>query len=157
WGEAVNYDGAGSGAVRSFVLENVRMWLEDYRLDGLRLDAVHAIYDSGPAHILTEIQRTADEVARRRGWPAHVIAESDLNDVKLLRRPEEGGWGVEGQWSDDFHHAVHAFLTGEHHGYYADYGRPEDLSRVLEEPFLLNGVWSRHRGRHHGTAAKGFP
>jgi maltooligosyltrehalose trehalohydrolase len=155
WGEAVHYDGPGSAAVRTFVSENARTWLEDYHLDGLRLDAVHAIYDSGPIHILTEIQRTADAVARRRGWPAHVVAESDLNDVKLLRPTEEGGWGVECQWSDDFHHAVHAFLTGERHGYYADYGRAEDLAHVFREPFLLDGRWSQHRGRHHGTPAAG--
>jgi maltooligosyltrehalose trehalohydrolase len=157
WGPAVNFDGPGSAAVRAFVLENVRTWLEDYRLDGLRVDAVHAIRDAGPVHILTEIQRSADEVERRRSWPAHVFAESDLNDVKLLRPTAEGGWGVAGQWSDDFHHGVHAFLTGERQGCYVDYGRPDDVARALREPFLLDGAWSRHRGRHHGTPAGGQP
>ncbi len=157
WGDAVNYDGEGSAGVRAFVLGNVRTWLEDYRLDGLRLDAVHAIYDSGPVHVLTEIQRLADAVARRRGWPAHVVAESDLNDVTLLRPPAEGGRGVACQWSDDFHHAVHAFFAGERHGYYVDYGRPEHVARVLETPFLLDGCWSLFRGRRHGTPSGDLP
>jgi maltooligosyltrehalose trehalohydrolase len=157
WGGAFNYDDAGCDAVRDFVRGNVRLWLEDYRVDGLRLDAVHAIFDASPTHILREIKAVAEEVERRRGWPAHVVAESDLNDVRLLLPPEQGGHGLDGQWGDDFHHAVHTWLTGESQGYYADYGRLEDLPRAFEQPFLYDGRYSSHRGRRHGGPSGGLP
>jgi maltooligosyltrehalose trehalohydrolase len=157
WGEAVNYDGPGSDPVRDYVLDNVRLWLTDYHIDALRLDAVQAIYDLGPRHILRAIKAAADEAADRRGRPALVIAESDLNDPRLLRPPEQGGYGLDAQWSDDFHHAVHAYLTGERRGYYADFGRPEDLAAVLERPFLFDGKFSRHRDRTHGAPAGDLP
>jgi maltooligosyltrehalose trehalohydrolase len=155
WGPAFNYDDAGCDAVRDFVLDNARVWLGEYHFDGLRLDAVHAIFDLGPRHILRELQEAADEVGRRRGWPAHLVAESDLNDVRLLLPPGRGGYGLGTQWSDDFHHAVHAFLTGERQGYYEDYGDVNDLARAFGRPFLFDGVYSRHRGRRHGSSAAG--
>jgi maltooligosyltrehalose trehalohydrolase len=157
WGSAINYDGAGSDAVRDYILDNVRMWVEEYHVDGLRLDAVHAIFDFGPVHILRAIKEAADDSARRRGWPVHVIAESDLNDVRLLLPPKRGGYGLDAQWSDDFHHAVHTYLTGERQGYYEDFGDVEDLARVLEEPFLYTGRYSRHRDRRHGAPSGGLP
>jgi maltooligosyltrehalose trehalohydrolase len=157
WGDAVNYDGAGSDAVRDFVLDNVRMWLDEFRIDGLRSDAVHAIYDLGARNILRAIQETADECGRRRGWPAHLIAESDLNDPKLLLPPERGGYGLSGQWSDDFHHAVHALLTGERQGYYADFGGRDNLAAVMREPFLYAGRYSPFRDRKHGAPAADLP
>ena len=157
WGQAVNYDDRGNDAVRAFVLDNVRLWIEEYHVDGLRLDAVHAIYDRSPYHILQAIKDTADAAARRLGRQVHVVAESDLNDVRLLLPPERGGYGLDAQWSDDFHHLVHTCLTGERQGYYADYGRREDWPRLLEETFIYNGCYSPHRGRRHGAPSQGVP
>jgi maltooligosyltrehalose trehalohydrolase len=157
WGSAVNYDGAGSDPVRAYVLDNVRLWVEEFHADGLRLDAVHAIFDSSPRHILRAVKEAADDAARRVGRAVTVIAESDLNDVRLLLPPQRGGYGLDGQWSDDFHHAVHAYLTGERHGYYQDFGPAEDLAKVLVEPFLVAGVYSPHRDRTHGAPSEGLP
>lgn len=156
WGPAVNVDGPGSEAVRAYITDNVRMWIHDYHMDGLRLDAVHAIYDFGATHILREIKQAADEAAQGRDYPAYIIAESDLNDVRILRPPAQGGYGLDGQWSDDFHHAVHTLLTGERQGYYADYGDPEDLCHALEHTFVLDGRFSSHRNRCHGAPASGL-
>jgi maltooligosyltrehalose trehalohydrolase len=157
WGAAVNYDGRGSHAVREFILDNVRMWLEEYRFDGLRLDAVHAIYDLGARHILQDIKETADSVARERGRQIHIVAESDLNDIRLLLPPQKGGYGIDAQWSDDFHHLMHVALTGERQGYYEDYGAPEQFPQLLESTFVLNGCYSAHRGRRHGGPDGGLP
>jgi maltooligosyltrehalose trehalohydrolase len=151
WGTAINYDGAGSDAVRDFVIDNARLWIADCHIDGLRLDAVHAILDLSPVHILRDIKDAVAEVGRRAGRAVHVIAESDLNDPRLLLRPERGGHGLDAQWSDDFHHAIHALLTGERHGYYQDYGRAEDVAHSLEEPFLYAGRYSPFRDRRHGA------
>jgi maltooligosyltrehalose trehalohydrolase len=151
WGQAFNYDGAGSDPVRDFVVDNVRMWLEEFHLDGLRLDAVHAVYDLGARHILRAVQETADEAGRRGDRAVHVVAESDLNDPRLLLPPEQGGYGLSAQWSDDFHHALHAFFTGERQGYYQDFGRLQDLPRVLQRPFLYAGDYSPFRDRRHGA------
>src|SRR5262249_52147289 len=136
WGLAVNYDGTDCGPVREFVLDNVRMWMEEFHFDGLRLDAVHAIFDLGARHILREIEEVAEDVGSRRDWPAIIVAESDLNDPRILNSPERGGHGLDAQWSDDFHHAIHAFLAGERAGYYADFGEADQLAKVFECPFL---------------------
>ena len=157
WGSAVNYDGAGCDAVRDFILDNARMWLEEFRFDGLRLDAVHAIYDLGPRPILRAIKEVANDVEARTGRLKHVIAESDLNDVRLLLPPECGGCGLDAQWSDDFHHIVHTHLTGERQGYYADYGLIEDFVTVLSETFIYGGRHSEHRGRRHGAPVGDLP
>jgi maltooligosyltrehalose trehalohydrolase len=150
WGQAINYDDAGSDAVRAFVVDNVRMWIRDFHVDGLRVDAVHAVYDFSARHILSEIKEAADVEAARLGRPVHVIAESDLNDVRLIDSPEDGGYGLDAQWSDDFHHAVHAFLTGERTRYYADFGRPEQIVKALNHSFVYDGAYSRFRDRRHG-------
>jgi maltooligosyltrehalose trehalohydrolase len=157
WGAAMNFDGRGSDPVRAFVLDNVRQWIRDYRVDGLRLDAVHAIYDFSARHILREIKEAADDESRRLGRPVHVIAESNLNDVRLLDPPERGGYGLDAQWSDDFHHCVHTLLTGENTGYYADFGRPEQLVKALNETFVYDGRCSVFRGRRHGAPAGDHP
>ena len=157
WGRAVNYDDRGCDAVRAFVLDNVRMWLEDYHVDGLRLDAVHAIFDASPRHILGDIQDTASAIASRLGRQVHIVAESDLNDVRLLLPPERGGYGLAAQWNDDFHHTVHAYLTGERQGYYVDYGRVQDFPTVFEETFVLQGSYSVHRDRCHGAPIADLP
>ncbi len=157
WGSAVNYDDRGSDAVREFVLDNVRMWIREYRFDGLRLDAVHAIYDFGARHILRDIKETADAAAQELGRQVHIVAESDLNDVRLLRPPREGGYGLDAQWSDDFHHLVHATLTGERQGYYEDYGTTGQFPQLLNSTFVLNGCYSAYRDRRHGGPDAGLP
>jgi maltooligosyltrehalose trehalohydrolase len=157
WGAALNYDSSGCDQVRDFIIDNARMWVEEFHFDGLRLDAIHAIYDFSPHHILQAIKESVDESGRRLGRPVHVIAESDLNDIRLLLPPERGGLILDAQWSDDFHHAVHAYLTGERQGYYEDFGRAQDLARVLQEPFLYSGSFSRHRNRRHGAPSGNLP
>ncbi|HYO10222.1 MAG TPA: malto-oligosyltrehalose trehalohydrolase [Tepidisphaeraceae bacterium] len=155
WGKAVNYDDAGSDAVRDLVLDNVRTWLADFHLDGLRLDAVHAIYDLGARHILRSIREAADGVSQQGGPQGgrqiHIIAESDQNDPRLVADAERGGHGIDAQWSDDFHHAVHALLTGERRGYYSEYGDPAQVARALENPFVFAWQYSPHRKRKHGA------
>jgi maltooligosyltrehalose trehalohydrolase len=155
WGSAVNFDGPGSDAVRGFVLQNARMWVAEYHADGLRLDACHAIYDTGATHILQEVGEVARAAAGGRA--VHVIAESDLNDARLLLPADRGGYGLDGQWADDFHHAVHVHLTGERHGYYADFGGPDDLPGVLADPYLYAGRYSPCRDRRHGGPSAGLP
>lgn len=157
WGDGMNYDDGGSDAVRGLVLAGVRQWIRDFHVDGLRLDAVHAIHDYSPRHLLADIKLAADEEANKRGRPVHVIAESDLNDVRLLRPLEEGGYNLDAQWSDDFHHCVHCLLTGERNGYYADYPEPKtQLVKALNETFVYDGCYSGVRCRRHGAAAGGF-
>jgi maltooligosyltrehalose trehalohydrolase len=156
WGDAVNYDRAGCDAVRDFVLDNVRMWLEEFHFDGLRLDAADTIFDLGAHHILRAIKEVADAVGERRGWPAVVMAESDLNDPRMLYPAERGGHGLDAQWMDDYHHAAHAFLSGERHGYYSDFGEALQLARVLEQPYLYAGEYSPFRDRKHGARAEGL-
>jgi maltooligosyltrehalose trehalohydrolase len=150
WGDALNFDGPGSDQVRRFFIENARNWLREYHLDGFRLDAVHAIYDISATHFLEELAETIHSDARLRGVPAMIIAESDLNDPKVIRSPELGGWGHDGQWADDFHHALHAVLTGERDGYYVDYGEMSHLIDTLRTGYRFTGQYSQHRGRHHG-------
>jgi maltooligosyltrehalose trehalohydrolase len=156
WGSAVNYDGPSCDPVRNFVINNAQMWLEEFHLDGLRVDAVHAIYDFGARHILGAINEKAADVRRRAGRIVHVIAESDLNDPRLLLPAESGGYETDGQWADDFHHAIHAYLTGERRGYYSDFGAPRQIAKVFESPFLYAGHYSPHRERSHGAPADGL-
>ncbi len=151
WGPAFNFDSAGCDFAREFVLDNVQLWLEEYHFDGLRLDAVHSIFDFSAHHILQAIKETANEVARRTGRRLHIVAESNLNDVRMLRDPSAGGFGLDAQWNDDFHHTVHAYLTGERQGYYADFGKLEDFPRLLERTFILEGQYSAYRDRKHGA------
>ncbi len=157
WGSAINYDDAGSDPVRRFMCDNARMWIEEFHVDGLRLDAVHAIYDLGARHLLQAIKETAEAAAARAGRQVHIVAESDLNDPRLLLPPERGGYGLDAQWSDDFHHAVHGFLTEERQGYYADFGEARDLAGVLREPFLYAGRYSPARDRTHGAPPGDLP
>lgn len=153
WGDALNYDGAGSDEVRWHVVDNALMWLRDYHCDGLRLDAVHAIHDESPRHLVADVVAAASVLEPRR----FIIAESDLNDPKVVRSPEVGGWGADAQWSDDFHHALHAALTGEQTGYYADFGAAEDVATALNEVFVYGGRYSAHRDRRHGAPVGDLP
>jgi maltooligosyltrehalose trehalohydrolase len=155
WGEAVNFDGPGSPAVRRFVLDNAAMWLRDYHCDGLRLDAVHAIVDASALHVLEELALEVGRLAAHLGRTCWVIAESDLNDPRLVRPRDAGGYGLDAQWSDDFHHALHAVLTGERGGYYEDFGRLEDLATALRQAYVYAGRYSKHRDRRHGRPPVG--
>jgi maltooligosyltrehalose trehalohydrolase len=157
WGSAFNYDGEHSDEVRRFVLDNVDMWLRDYAIDGLRLDAVHAIIDTSPLHILEAIATRVNELAAELGRDVWVIAESDSNDPRLVRDRERGGYGLAAQWNDDFHHALHALLTGEQHGYYEDFGSPDEVRAALLETFVYAGQYSRHRKRTVGRYAGDLP
>lgn len=156
WGRALNYDGAGSDEVRRFFIENARYWIRDCHIDGLRLDAVHGIFDFSAVHLLEEIGDAAREEGRRAGRTVVVIAESDLNDPRMVRARDAHGLGMDAQWADDFHHAVHSALTGETKGYYADFAERADLARVLSDPFIYAGRYSTHRQRKHGASAAGI-
>lgn len=155
WGDAVNLDDAGSDEVRRWVVDNACAWLRDFHLDGLRLDAVHALVDHRATHLLEELATEVDALAAALGRPVFLVAESDLNDPRLVTPREAGGLGLTGQWSDDFHHALHALLTGERQGYYADFGSPAALAHTLTRAFLHDGTWSTFRGRRHGRPVDG--
>jgi len=157
WGEAVNLDGPDSDPVREFVLDNAVMWLRDYHADGLRLDAVHAIVDTSAMHILEELAGRVDGLEAELGLPKFLVAESDLNDPRVVAERSAGGYGMDAQWSDDFHHALHALLTGERAGYYADFGSVADLAKAARQAFVYDGVYSRHRRRRHGRTPAGIP
>ena len=151
WGAAINFDGPGCQAIRDFVTDNVRHWIRDFHIDGLRLDAVHAVVDNSPTHILCEIKQVAEAESNCFGRPVHIIAESNLNDVQLLDAPADHGFGLDAQWNDDFHHCVHVLLTGERDGYYADFDAPaQQLVKALNDVFVYDGAFSQFRGRNHG-------
>ncbi len=155
WGDSVNLDGPGSDVVRDYILDNAAMWLRDYHVDGLRLDAVHAFKDERAVHLLEEFGALADAVAAETGRPATMIAESDLNNPRLLYPRAENGYGLAGQWSDDFHHAVHVNVSGETTGYYSDFDSVEALAKVLVKGFYHDGSYSSFRERHHGRPIDG--
>ena len=150
WGPAVNLDQPGSDEVRSFITGNALMWLRDYHLDGLRLDAVHAFQDHRALHILEELAVAVDGLAAASGRAIVLVAESDLNDPRLITARQAGGYGLSAQWDDDFHHSVHALVTGERQGYYGDFGPIAALAKVLAHAFFHDGTWSSFRDRTHG-------
>jgi len=156
WGEAVNFDGAESGPVRAFFIQNALYWLDQFHIDGLRLDAIHGIFDFSAHHFLAELNENVQQLAARTGRRLHVIAESDLNDSRLLRPHSEGGYALDAQWSDDLHHAVHTLLTHETFGYYRDFGSLEDLRVVLEQGWRYSGQYSEYRQRCHGNSPAGL-
>jgi maltooligosyltrehalose trehalohydrolase len=150
WGPAVNLDQPGSDEVRAFIVENAQAWLRDYHLDGLRLDAVHALVDNRALHILEELAAAVDVLGTATGRPLILVAESDLNNPRLITARQAGGYGLDAQWDDDFHHMVHALVTGERQGYYADFGTIAGVAKVLTKAYFHNGTWSVFRGRTHG-------
>ena len=156
WGEAVNLDGPGSAEVRRFLCDNALMWLRDYHFDGLRVDAVHAIFDSSAVHFLEQLASEVKELEAHIGRDLAVIAESDLNDPRIVTPREAGGYGVDAQWSDDFHHALHTALTGERNGYYQDFGSLADLAYALKNAFVYDGRFSVFRNRRHGRKPVGL-
>ncbi len=157
WGDAVNFDGPGSDEVRRFVVDNAVMWLRDYHIDGLRLDATHAIVDQSARHILEQLTTEVDALATHLGRHLFVTAESDLNDPRLVRSRDAGGFGLDAVWADEWHHALHAALTGERAGYYEDFGTLHVLGKALRQAWVHDGTWSAHRGRHHGAPPNGLP
>jgi len=157
WGPGVNFDGEGSAGVRRHVVENVRYWVREFHVDGVRLDAVHAIADGSAVHILAELAAAARAEGARAGRPVHVIAESHDNDRRLVLPPAEGGLGLDAVWSDDFHHALHRRLTGEAVGYYADFGGASALARALAEGFAFQGEPSAYWRRPRGTPSADLP
>lgn len=157
WGDAVNFDGPGSDGVRHYFISNALHWLTEYHLDGLRLDAVHGIYDFSARHILEEMSDAVQKTSRALGRRLHLIAESDLNDVRLITPFEAGGYGLAAQWNDDFHHALRTLLTGEKSGYYEDFGTFADLVKGFREGFVLSGGYSTYRKRRHGSSSAGIP
>ncbi|MEO6125946.1 MAG: malto-oligosyltrehalose trehalohydrolase [Ilumatobacteraceae bacterium] len=151
WGDAVNLDGSGSDQVRQFIIDNAMQWIVDYHADGLRLDAVHALHDESAIHILDELGEELHAAGRRLGRTVWVIAESDLNDPRLVRSNEAYGYGLDAAWSDDFHHAVHVVLTGERDGYYGDFTGLDDLAEALANVFVYSRRFAPSRGRTHGS------
>jgi maltooligosyltrehalose trehalohydrolase len=151
WGSHVNLDGEGSAEVRRYILDNALMWFEDFHVDALRLDAVHALSDSSPVHLLEELAIEVAALSAHLRRPLTLIAESDLNDTRLVTPREARGLGLDAQWSDDFHHAVHVALTGETEGYYADFAPLSALAKVCERGFFHDGTYSSFRGRDHGA------
>jgi len=157
WGQAVNVDGPGSDEVRAFVVENALMWLGDVHADGLRLDAVHAITDDSARHVLEQM---ADAVRALEGHlrrPLWLIAESDRNDPRYVQPTALGGYGLDASWADEWHHALHAVLTGERSGYYEDFGTLAQLASALRQAWVYAGTYSAHRDRVHGRSPAGLP
>jgi maltooligosyltrehalose trehalohydrolase len=158
WGEAVNYDGEGSAGVRRHVIGNARAWVREYHLDGLRLDAVHAIPDASPTHLLAELGEAVAAEARALGREVHVIAEMNRNDRRVVLPRAGGGFGLAAQWSDDLHHALRVTLTGARGGYYDDFqGGLDDLEVALRDAWVYQGRRSRYRGVVLGTPAADLP
>ncbi len=157
WGTAVNFDGPYSDQVREFFIENALYFFREYHMDALRLDAVHGIYDRSAKHFLEELVERAEELSKSSGREFYLIAESDLNDVRVIRERDKGGYGVHAQWSDDFHHSLHALLTGERHGYYADFGDTGRLVKALNQGFVYSWDYSGYRKRRHGSSSEDRP
>lgn len=153
WGDAVNFDGPGSDGVREYFIANAIFWVKEFHVDALRLDAAHSIFDFGAKHILAELSDAVADQAAALGRKAYLIAESNLNDSRLIRPKNEGGYALAAQWDDDFHHALHTLLTGERQGYYEDFGEFEQLLTAFREGFVYAGEFSRYRQRRHGNDA----
>jgi len=151
WGEAVNFDEAHSDGVRNYFIENALYWFREFHMDALRLDAIHAIYDFGAKHILAELEDNATALSQQQGRSYYLIAESDLNDVRIIRPQAQGGYGMDAQWSDDFHHCIHTLLTQETGGYYEDFGKVEQMALAWSQSFVYAWTYSRFRKRFHGS------
>ena len=157
WGPALNFDDSHSDEVRHFFLENARYWIRDFHIDALRLDAVHAILDHSALNFLEELSEAIHELGTSLNRRVYAIAESALNDTRLIRPTELGGYGLDAQWNDDFHHALHTLLTKESEGYYADFGNFQHMAQAFSEGFVYSGRYSVNRGRRHGNSSRGMP
>ncbi len=155
WGAAINFDDAWCDGVRHYFIQNALMWLRDFHIDGLRLDAVHAIKDFGPVHFLAQLKEAVEDLNRSVGQEHFLMAECDLNDVKYLNALSVGGYEMDAQWCDEFHHALHAQATGEVNGYYSDFGGMDPLEKALKDGFVYDGLWSPHRQKIFGSKMTG--
>ncbi len=156
WGDALNYDDAHCDAVRNFILSNLLYWMHEYHMDAFRLDAVQHIYDASPRHLLTEIREKLTEESSRMKRKVHLFAESEMNDVRLIQPLQKSGYGIDAQWSDDFHHALHSCLTKEKRAYYVDYNGIADLAKAIKKSFIYEGQYSVFRKKKYGTDAARF-
>jgi len=157
WGDALNFEGGEGREVRRYFIDNALYWVTEYHVDILRLDAVHGIFDASPTHILQELKEAVHEEAARLERHVLVIAESDLNDARVITERHCGGWGLDAQWNDDFHHALHTLLTKEQNGYYRDFGRITDFATAFTEGYVYQGQHSDFRSRPHGTPSSHLP
>lgn len=156
WGKAINFDDAWCDGVRRFFIENALMWFRDFHIDGLRLDAVHAIKDFSAKHILQEIKEWTDKLDRKSSFAHFLICESDLNDVRFITSPDKGGYGMDATWNDEFHHAIHSLVTGERNGYYEDFGTIHHLVKAFEDAYVYDGTYSYNRKRTFGSKTTGI-
>lgn len=157
WGSAINFDQAGSDEVRRYFTENALYWIEEFHVDALRLDAVHAIFDMSARPFLAELAHKVHQKAKQLQRRVHLIPESNLNDSRLVADASSGRFGLDAQWNDDFHHAVHALLTQENDGYYADFGATAQMAQAFREGFIFSGQYSKYRGRRHGNSSAAIP
>jgi maltooligosyltrehalose trehalohydrolase len=157
WGSVVNFDGPQSDAVRRYFIENALFWVTDFHIDALRIDAVHAILDFSAQPFLQELASAVHDWAEGLNRQVYLIAESDLNDTRVIRTREVGGYGLDAQWNDDFHHALHTVLTGERTGYYQDFGQLSDLVKAFREGYVYSGEYSSYRRRRHGNSSRDIP
>lgn len=157
WGKAINFDGPESDGVRRFIIDNALYWLTEYHVDALRLDAIHGIYDFGARHILDELSQAFQDQARSLQRQAWLIAESDLEDVRIINPRAKGGYAFDAQWHDDFHHALYALLTGQREGFLMGFGAVANLSKSVTEGFVFDWKYSHYRRRHYGSSSKNRP
>ena len=157
WGDAINFDGPLSDHVRHYFVSNALYWLTEYHIDALRLDAVQGIFDFSARHFLRDLSDEVRSLGQALAREVYIIAESDLNDVRIIDEPAIGGYGVDAQWSDDFHHSLHTLLTGETRAYYKDFGKLSHMAKALSEGFVYSGQYSAHRNQRHGNSSKGRP
>lgn len=157
WGKALNFDGPLSDEVRRFFIENALYWVTEFHIDALRLDALHAILDISARPFVAELAASVHKQAEQLNRPVYVIGESVANDARLVQSPEKGGYGLDGQWNDEFHHSLHVLLTGEPNGYYQDFGRLEHLAKAFREGFVYSGQYSPYWQRRHGTSSRDIP
>ena len=157
WGAALNFDGPDSDQVRHFFIHNALGWLQNFHMDALRLDAIHGIFDASAFPFLAQLSVAVNSLSARLGRQMHLIAESDLNDSRVIRPKEQCGLGIDAQWSDDFHHSVHTLLTPERCGYYADFGGVQHLAKTVRNGWYYDGQYSPYRRRKHGNSPAGLP
>ena len=157
WGKSLNFDCEYSDAVRDYFIENALFWFEVYHIDALRLDALHAIFDMSATHFIEALKRRTQALEKKLNRPLYLIGESDLNDVRLIRPRKAGGYELDAQWSDDFHHSLHALATGESMGYYSDFGSIDHLAKAYREGFVYSGQYSAFRKRHYGNSSRHRP
>lgn len=157
WGKAINFDGPHSDHVRDYFIENALYWITEFHVDALRVDAIQGIFDFSARHFLEELASAVHNKSQILGRQIFVTVESDLNDARILKPAEMGGYGIDAQWNDDFHHALHTLITKSHWGYLIDFGRLSQLADCIKDGFTYTGQWSQYRQRKHGNSSKDIP